>query len=201
MTTSLLKPTAQDTKVDLAEWSAWARFETLGDPALENMLAKAAAWRLAVTAKESPRWLSLVGATGTGKTHLAMRLWKSLRQRQDFNNHRITHYPTWIHWPTFISELKDGAGYGFFRSVFDWPFAAIDDIGAERDTSGFAAEKLCNLLSRREKKWTIITSNLSLAEISAIDRRIADRMLRGESTVVDVRAKSYSVRKMKGQEQ
>jgi DNA replication protein DnaC len=76
-----------------------------------------------------------------------------------------------------------------------WPVLFLDDIGAERDTTGFAAEQLNTLLGRRVGKWTILTSNLALDGIAGIDPRIADRIIRQPNLYLEVETLSYSLRK------
>jgi len=46
-------------------------FETLGDHSLESMLETAVEFCRIIGVGENPRWLSLLGASGCGKTHLA----------------------------------------------------------------------------------------------------------------------------------
>jgi hypothetical protein len=36
----------------------------------------------------------------------------------------------------------------------------IDDLGAGHDPSGVGTDKLCQVLSRREEMWTLITTNI-----------------------------------------
>ena len=79
--------------------------------------------------------------------------------------------------------------------MWDWPYLFLDDVGAERDTTGFASEQLCTLLGTREGKWTMITSNLSVAEFASLDTRIASRMFRGGSKAIEIDAKDYSTRR------
>jgi DNA replication protein DnaC len=57
--------------------------------------------------------------------------------------------------------------------------AIIDDIGAEHDPSGYGREQLYLILSRREFRWNIITTNLNPSGWhERIERRIASRLYR-----------------------
>jgi DNA replication protein DnaC len=78
-----------------------------------------------------------------------------------------------------------------------WPLLVIDDIGAERDQTGFASEKLNMLLGMRVGKWTVITSNLLLKALSKVDDRIASRMFRERGNlVIEIQAtKDFGERK------
>jgi DNA replication protein DnaC len=63
---------------------------------------------------------------------------------------------------------------------------------------GVGVDKLCQILSKREKKWTVVTANLSLAEIAKqMDSRISSRLLRNNSYVVEVNAEDYEIRRRK----
>ena len=76
----------------------------------------------------------------------------------------------------------------------EWPVLFLDDIGAERDTTGFASEQLNTLIGARSDRWTILTSNLSLENLGSIDPRIADRIIRRPNIFVEVNTKSHSLR-------
>lgn len=98
-------------------------------------------------------------------------------------------------WRKYVEECLDGDFSRTLDLCEDW-FLVLDDIGAKRDKSGAWVDKLDTILARRsEARWTIITANLSLQEISdQLDARIASRMLRGGSVVVDVDVPDYNVR-------
>lgn len=104
-----------------------------------------------------------------------------------------------IFWPEYIERLrdgmKDGNGLKYFLDMIRWPFAVLDDIGAGRDATGFASDKLNTLLAGRVGKWTIITSNLSLDGIAQIDTRIASRIIREPGNLyIDLDVKDYGLR-------
>lgn len=149
----------------------------------------------ALRASAAPRWLSLLGLTGTGKTHCAARLWESSLGRLSWLKCR--YQPHKIYWPRFVSELRDGNSFARHRDMMDWPVLFLDDICAERDTTGFASEALNTLLGARMNKWTIITSNLLLEQIGAVDPRVADRMIRPPNLAVSVKTQSYALRKIR----
>jgi len=140
----------------------------------------------------SPRWLTLLGNTGTGKTHCARRVWQNLSNRSNWG--RCDFAPNEIYWPGFVSDLRAGIAYERLRDLFAWPVLFLDDICAERDTTGFASENLNTLLGCRGDRWTIITSNLNLGQIAAIEPRIADRMIRRPNVAVEINTVSHSLR-------
>ena len=97
-----------------------------------------------------------------------------------------------------MDQLRGGESYGQYNDMKRWPYLVIDDIGAERDPSGFSAEKLTTVLGCRGGRWTVITGNLSLAQVEAMDVRIASRMHRDGSRVVEVTAMDFAFRSGNG---
>ena len=75
-----------------------------------------------------------------------------------------------------------------------WPVLFLDDIGAERDPSGFAAEELNTLLGCRVDKWTLITSNKDAEGLRAIDGRILSRMIRDENVCISINCPDFATR-------
>lgn len=167
-------------------------FRVDGDPALASMVNLCADWALALKASETPRWITLMGKSGTGKTHCALRLWRLAKSMMSFNQTGFVAEK--IYWPAFVADLRSGTAFEHLQDLMIWPVLLLDDVGAERDTTGFASEQLNMLLGRREGKWTILTSNLSLEGIGKIDPRIADRIIRKPNLFVQVETKSYSLK-------
>ena len=75
-----------------------------------------------------------------------------------------------------------------------WPVLFLDDVGTERDPTGFAADELNTLLGSRMGKWTILTSNLQFDKFRAIDARIASRLVRDQNICCGVKAVDYATR-------
>jgi len=72
----------------------------------------------------------------------------------------------------------------------------LDDIGAESDKykSAENVDALCQLLSRRERKWTLVTTNFRTEQWDQqFDARVADRLMRN-SIVCDLECGSYATR-------
>lgn len=146
--------------------------------------------------REAPCWLALLGECGVGKTHCATRLWKHMASKMDWREFEFIQSP--IYWPQFIQELRQSIGYDKLIELGEWPVLFLDDIGAERDTTGFASEQLNALLGRRVGRWTILTSNLSIEQLAGIDPRIGDRIIREPGNCyIEVEAVSYGLRKQK----
>ena len=183
-------------QIKIEDWAKWLKFDTHSDQELECLVRMCAAFGNDFKSKASPRWLTILGSTGTGKTHCANRLWEHMASRSDFS--KCSYKPDKIYWPQFVSELRGGASYERMRDMWKWPVMFIDDIMTGDDKSDFIPEQLNVLLGCREGKWTIITSNLSLEQIGETDPRIADRIIRGVNRFIEVKTESHSLRKMAG---
>ena len=185
-----------------AEWAKWLEFQTFGDPKLVNAVNETARFIRAIKDGEEPRWISYVGTSGTGKTYLVKRIMRWLArsphwQAQAFNSgSRIVYPGQFVHWPRMAAELQNREGYGWFGDIQSETFIALDEIGGERDSTGFVTEKLSTLLSARVGKWTMITSNKGLEQIARdLDTRIASRLIRDGNVVVEMSVADFALRK------
>lgn len=162
-----------------------------------KLVAAVQEWCRAVRDKQHPRWLSLIGRSGTGKTHCATRVWDWLCSHHGAAGYSesVKFTPRVIHWPSFVMDLRSGSEYERIADMRKWPFLVIDEIGGERDTTGFASEHLTTLLSCRVGRWTILTSNLTMSQFESLDVRIASRMGRDGGIIVNVNTTDYSLRK------
>lgn len=186
--------------IELSTWSNWLKLELpKDDKEIVKMIERTAlfvrAFKQGVVhgiSRQAPRWLTLMGETGVGKTHCATKAWEYLKNHVSWAK---TEYPgVKIYWPKFVSELRSGESFERLRDMMDWPVLFLDDIGAERDTTGFSSEQLNMILGCRERKWTIITSNLKLKDIGGIDPRMADRIIRSPNLFAEINTISYSER-------
>lgn len=139
---------------------------------------------------ERGRLLVLAGNNGNGKTMMSNAVLKWVNHvghiKKFMKEGEIRHLDC-IHWawPKLLDILK-GGGWDVIDDMFDTCVLVIDDLGAGHDTSGIGTDKLCQLLSRREKKWTMITTNITPdAWQDKFDRRVASRLIRN-SILVDL---------------
>ena len=165
------------------------------DPELEAMVRACREFERRFRAGAPPCWLSLLGTSETGKTHCADLIWRRLAPRCGWSD--VTYSRAKIFWPALIGELRDGESRAFFRDLMRWPLILLDDIGSERDNSGFAAEQLYTLLGCRARRWTILTSNRTLNQIAALDVRVANRFIRDGNLLCEVKTVGYSTRQNK----
>lgn len=131
--------------------------------------------------KQRPRrWLSLLGASGVGKTHLAEAVAAILKKER----------PSWLvqcwKWQKVVSIYRDG-DFGIVEHLVENPYVLVlDDIGAENTTEAVRS-MLVRIADGRLGKWTLWTSNLLSDDIGkTIDVRIASRMYRGDNVVCEV---------------
>jgi DNA replication protein DnaC len=176
-------------------WAEVFGFNTCGDKQLEGMLQAAIAFRQAFIDKLAPRWLTFLGNSGTGKTYLGRALWHRLKACANWT--ACDYQASAIYWPDFVQDLRMGESFGRRNDMKRWPVLFLDDVGAERDKSGFAAEELNTLLGCRVGRWTIITANLSLERLSQIDGRISSRVIRDHNILVEVDTMDYALRNKK----
>lgn len=177
-----------------AEWARWLGLRTFDDPELEKLVTACADWAKAFQAGAPPRWLTVMGLSGVGKTHCAQRLFRYAVRRSDWT--RTAYLPRPVYWPSLVKELRDldSPARAFERDLQRWPVVLLDDVGAERDATGFAIEAVNTLLGCRVDRWTLVTTNLTLDELHAKDRRIASRVVRPPNICVGVSTLDYAER-------
>jgi DNA replication protein DnaC len=134
------------------------------------------------------RTVILYGENGSGKTRLIKQVcrWASLTaqfmpmvNRPDLGDQTGLAYSLFYHWPSVVDEFQKRQDIGAVDELMDCSLAVVDDIGAEHDPSGFGREQLYLLLSRREYKWNLFTTNFAPAEWdNKFERRIASRLFR-----------------------
>ena len=166
-------------------------FETFGEMKLCEMLNAAKDFIRDMAIGAAPRWVSLLGLSGTGKTHLARGISRFFKANAS----------VYID-PGTGAHLGRRGGFIGWRKVVDhlartW-FVALDDIGAER-ASDFSVSKLGQIIDARLGKWTVITCNFAREQIAEhMDVRIASRLGRGNNVIVDnINVLDYSTRSHK----
>lgn len=177
-----------------------APFKTLNDPQLIQMLEASAKFAASVNFTE-PYWLTLSGSCGIGKSLLAKAVKKQFIEQNRFEykfneerRSRIGNTMIFCDWRKLCDDIRAG-DFELVDDICEEWFVVLDDIGTEYDPNGFVASKLDRILNSRQGKWTMITVNLSLQQISEkLDPRIASRMLRDGGVVVETIAPDYNLR-------
>lgn len=144
--------------------------------------------------------LVLVGESGCGKSHIGKAIARycesaaslAFDARKWDKGGRIP-ITTYVRWPEQTDHFKTG-DYSMQEEMIDTDLLVLDDIGAEHDPSKNAADKLCQVLTRREKKFTVVTTNIKPLEWpTKFDTRIADRLMRNSVVVSMFDVGSYSL--------
>lgn len=119
------------------------------------------------------------GPVGTGKSVLAA----SLAKKYIMDGHLVK----WVSFPSFILELQSAYRKESGPTPYDlaedlakfYGVLILDDIGAEKPTE-FVRQTIYYILNEREQneEITIITSNLSVAELNEVfDSRVGSRIM------------------------
>lgn len=179
------------------------QFRTLGDPELEKALQQAVKFCTAMASKDQPaRWITFLGPSGTGKTMLAKFITRfydkhlsGLPDERNAQGEAWTRRGGFKSWINVVNDMIQGDYSGIRDLKQDW-FLALDDIGTEYGKNReLATSKLFEILNAREGLFTVITANITLADIdSKLDARIASRLLRNGSSVVNVITKDFNLR-------
>lgn len=201
--------------VDVVKWAAWFKFDlrrgSKDENTMRGLVTACARFCIAMKNGAPPYWLSLLGTSGAGKTFLAKRIMRWHRAVGHFRDSvddkgpkgfkEVVYAREWCWWPQLAGLLKGNDGYGQLRDVESSGFAVFDEIGAELDKSGHVTNCLANALCARVGKWTLITSNKPLGQIGReIDTRVASRMVRDGSEVVDVDVEDFALWQKRGKQ-
>lgn len=162
--------------------------------ALSNVLPSVQEFVSAIVRKESPRWLSLLGPSGVGKTHILKQAMSSLRRAHSRGAWSI-RTPTGWRGPQMahIIPAEDLNDYRAPRDYAKYDVIYIEDIGSGGDmgkgSGNVLRSRISELLQLRSGKWTMLCANLYRGEIEAqLDGRIASRLKRDGSTCIEIPA-------------
>jgi DNA replication protein DnaC len=157
-----------------------------------------------VTGDRNQSTLVLHGQPGSGKTHLLKAVERFARgaatlahqKRSAASSEWLNKIPSvrYMFWPTIAGELAQRRSWPVEEATAA-DLLLWDDLGAESDPWKNMADSACQILSGRERKWTVITTNIQPGEwATRFDDRIADRLVRN-SVVVDLSGvESYATR-------
>jgi DNA replication protein DnaC len=141
----------------------------------------------------------IFGENGCGKTHIAKRIFywanriamnlpQAILREDEFGPPSVVI----ANWPRIVDGFKRDQ-WAAVDDLESSTMTIIDDIGAEHDPSRIGVEKLYMLLSRREFKWNIVTTNVSPgAWDEKFERRIASRLFRNAQHIDLSQVPDYS---------
>jgi DNA replication protein DnaC len=184
------EPGSADLHPHVAAWP-W-RFEVY-HPGLRAVLPSVQAFCSAVIRREQPRrWLSLLGPSGVGKTHVLKQALACLQSAAARGLWKIPT-PTGHRGPQ-VAHLLPAVDLEDFRAARDYAkydLIYIEDIGSgaalDKGAGAVTRSRIAELLQLRSGKWTLLDANLYRREIEQqIDGRIASRLKRDGSWMVEV---------------
>ncbi len=124
-------------------------------------------------AREPEGWFVLVGASGSGKTHLAAAIANVCMER-GLQTYFMVVPDLLDHLRSTFSPSSDVSYDNLFEQVRNIPLLVLDDLGTQSSTP-WAAEKLFQLLNHRFNAQlpTVVTTNVSLERL---DERLHSRL-------------------------
>ncbi len=101
-----------------------------------------------------------------------------------------------MRWPAIVRAIA-AKNEEHLDDLFRFECVVIDDIGADTDSFKIGADRLCQVLTRRERLFTVITTNIPSAQWhEQFDSRIADRLFRNSIIVEMNDVPSYAILKL-----
>lgn len=157
---------------------------------LDKVLPAVREFCSAILNHEQPRrWLSLLGPSGVGKTHIlkqALRFletpgrWK-VKTRTGERSPQVAHIIPAVD----LTDYKAASDYAKYDLIY------IEDIGAgatqDKGAGAVTRSRIMELLQLRSGKWTMLDANLMRRDIaSQLDGRIASRLKRDGSWMIEI---------------
>jgi energy-coupling factor transporter ATP-binding protein EcfA2 len=115
------------------------------------------------------RLLVLCGPSGCGKTHAARSLvgwFGQIRMRigpvvteTEEGVDSVLPSACSVSWPDVVRGFKQQR-FDILDQLEREYLTVLDDIGAEHDPSGFGVERICMILTTRERRYSVITTNI-----------------------------------------
>lgn len=181
--TTSTAPAGIDSRVASHAWDF-----TVYHPALAPCLPAVQAFCSAALRREPPaRWLSFLGPSGVGKTHLLRQAFRFLEARM-----RIKTVTGWrAAQCAHIIPAEDLTDWQAPRDYAGYDVIYVEDIAsggdATKGSGGVLRSRIAELLQLRSRRWTMLDGNLSRSQVAAcFDGRIASRLKRDGSWLVEI---------------
>lgn len=133
----------------------------------------------------NPKNLLFQGSFGTGKSHLSVSIAKALTEKG---------YTTiFVSTPKLLTKIRNTYNKNselseeeIINALVSCDLVVFDDIGAEGEASGWAMQKIFEVIDQRAGKHNIYTTNLSSVEFEASKdlQRIFSRMMMNATPVI-----------------
>lgn len=170
----------------------WLKLDTHHSPVMEKAAIEVADFCFGIWHRPGRgRLLLLCGMNGTGKTHLAKAIFRWCRKvgisQMTVPEENVVRPISveYRHWPTLLDSMRAGE-WDACTEFFKEDVVILDDIGSAHDPSRFGMDRLCQVLTHREWKWTVVTTNIVPGSWPEhFDQRIASRFFRN-SRIVDL---------------
>jgi DNA replication protein DnaC len=167
-------------------------FHTFNEPKLVELQAACQQFCDEIKSGYPPRWLSILGKSGTGKSHMAKKAYRWVLDFGSAYTHetgaRLFHRCKRVDWRNAATNIRNG-DWNYVDELKSVWFLFIDDLGAEhKGGTGIVQSALEAIIDARMGKWTLITSNLGRQAIAdEIDPRVASRMKRVGNSIVFIK--------------
>ncbi len=137
----------------------------------------------------TPYWLTILGPSGVGKTLVLRQLYQTLADHDErwpiqTRSDGSERSPNCAHVQPGLDleHHRRPAEYGRFDLIYLEDYGATSGKGAGAVTFDRATE----LLLYRPFRWTLIDANMSFAELGALAPRVASRLVRDGSILIEI---------------
>ena len=184
MTLSTPKGATPEQIMDASRQWGWTAYHR----GLKGVLPAAIEFREAVLSRSpNKRWLTLLGPSGVGKTHLLKQLFKDLSRQMRIKTSTGWRGAECAH----IIPAVDLQDYRAPRDFARYDLIYVEDIGAGADdragSGAVLRSRVAELLQLRSGRWTMLDANLTVEQVSErLDGRIASRLKRDGSWLVEI---------------
>ena len=184
-------PTSQDATVDPRIAGHDWRFIAY-HPELEQVLPAIKSFGTDVIRQNDPRWLSILGPSGVGKTFALRGLFRLLERLNENGYIKVKTRTGWRDLQmAHLIPGEDLTDYQAPRDYGRYDLIYIEDIGSgafgDRGSGAILKSRIIELLQYRSGRFTMLDANLYRRDIAKdLDPRIASRLKRDGSTLIEL---------------